>query len=48
MIGFSASVGTLYAMSLREWLRHASPAPATPMGMIRKFVLKSLDEEAKA
>ena len=45
---FSASVGTIYAISLGEWLRLASPAPATPSSEIRKFVLKSLDEEARS
>ena len=29
-IGFSAAVGTIYAMSTSEWLRQASLAPATP------------------
>jgi hypothetical protein len=39
-------VGTIYAVSPGEWLRLASLAPATPNSEIRKFVLKSLDEEA--
>jgi hypothetical protein len=46
MIGFFAMVGTIYAISLREWLRLASPAPETPNNQIRKFVLKRLDVEA--
>jgi hypothetical protein len=35
-------------MSLGEWLRPASLASATPEGQFRKFVLKSLDAEARS
>ncbi len=47
-IEFSASVGTIYAVSLCEWLRVASLVPATAGGQSRKFVLKRLDEEARS
>ena len=45
---FSASVGTVYAILLGEWLWHAAPAPAMPDHEIRKFVLKRLDGEAQS
>lgn len=47
-IGFFASVGTVYAISLGEWLRLAVPAPATPKSENRKSVLKRLDGEARS
>ena len=46
--GFSASLGTVYAVSTSEWLRQASLAPATPEWQFRKFVLKRLDGEARS
>jgi hypothetical protein len=35
-------------MSLGEWLRLASLAPAAPDRQFRKYVLKSLDGEARS
>jgi hypothetical protein len=46
--GFSAEVGTVYAISLHEWLRLASQAPATADRQFRKCVLKMLDAEAQS
>ena len=42
------SVGTIYAVSLGEWLRHASPVPAMPDARDQKIRSEKLDEEAKS
>ena len=46
-VGFITRIGTIYAISLGEWLRLASLASGTPDRQFRKCVLKCLDGEAR-